>query len=78
MPISSICHFYSFSFRSLACHEELNVHEKLLLFTLAVDEYEFAETDREVRRREDVEPFFFFFFFFFFTVGSLRLAPTKP
>ena len=48
------CHF--FLFRSEAYREELNVHEELLLFTLAVDEGEFAETDREVRRREDVEP----------------------
>ena len=39
-----------------AYHEELNVHEELLLFTLAVDEDEFAEIDREMRRWEDVEP----------------------
>ena len=37
-------------------HEELNVREELLLFTLAVDEDEFAEIDREMWRREGVEP----------------------
>ena len=43
-------------FRLEAYHEELHVHEELLLFTLAVDEDEFAEIDREMRWREDVEP----------------------
>ena len=39
--------------------EGLNDHEKLLLFNLAVDEDEFAETNRVVRRKGgggDVEP----------------------
>ena len=54
MPISSRCHF--FLFRLEAYREELNIHEKLLLFTLAVDEDESAEIDREMRQREDVEP----------------------
>ena len=34
----------------------MNVHEELLVFTLAIDEDEFAEIEREMRRREDVEP----------------------
>ena len=53
MPIASRCHF--FLFRSEAYHEELNVHEELFFFTLTVDEDEFAEINREMRRREDVE-----------------------
>ena len=32
------------------------VHEELFLFTLAVDEDEFTEINREMWRREDVEP----------------------
>ena len=55
MPISSRCHFF-FLFRLEAYHEELNVHEKLLLFTLAVDEDESAEIDQEMRQRVDVKP----------------------
>ena len=48
---------FFFLFQLEAYHEELNVHEEqLLLFTLAVDEDEFAEIDREMRRREDVKP----------------------
>ena len=45
-----------FLFRLEAYPAELNVHEKLLLFTLAVDEDQSAEIDREMRQRENVEP----------------------
>ena len=44
-----------FSFCFEAYHEELNVHEKLLLFTLAVDEDKFAEINRKMRQRDEVE-----------------------
>ena len=40
-----------FLFRLEADHEELNVHEKMFLLTLAVDQDENAEIDREMRRR---------------------------
>ena len=46
MPISSWCHF--FLFRLEAYHEELNVHEEMFLLTLAVDQDETAEIDREM------------------------------
>ena len=52
--LSSRCHI--FLFRLEAYHEELNVREEMFLFALAVDEDEFAEIDREMRRRGDVEP----------------------
>ena len=39
-----------------AYHEELNVHEEMFLLTLAVDQDETAEIDREMRRRGDVKP----------------------
>ena len=45
-----------FVFPLEAYHEQLNVREELLLFTLAVDEDKFAGIDREMRRRKDVEP----------------------
>ena len=45
-----------FLFRLEAYHEELNVHEEMFLLTLAVDQDETAEIDREMRRRGDVEP----------------------
>ena len=44
-----------FLFRLEAYHEELNVHEEMFLLTLAVDQDETAEIDREMRRRGDVE-----------------------
>ena len=49
MPISSRWHF--FLFRLEAYHEELNVHEDMSLLTLAVDQDETADIDREMRRR---------------------------
>ena len=54
MPRSSSMSF--FLFRLQAYYEELNVHEEMFLFTLAVDQDETAEIDREMRRRGDVEP----------------------
>ena len=46
-----------FLFRLEAYHEELSVHEEIFLLTLAVDQDETAEIDREMRRRGDVEPY---------------------
>ena len=43
-----------FSFKK-AYREGLDNHEKLLLFTLGADDDEPAETDRQVRRRQDVD-----------------------
>ena len=55
MPmLSSRCRF--FLFRLEAYHEELNVHEEMFLLTLAVDQDETAEIDREMQRRGDVKP----------------------
>ena len=52
MPISSRCQFFLFPLE--AHREELNVHEEMFLLTLAVDQDETAEIDREMRRRGDV------------------------
>ena len=53
MPIIVSMSF--FLFRLEAYHEELNVHEEMFLLTLAVDQDETAEIDREMWRRGDVE-----------------------
>ena len=51
--LSSRCHF--FLFRLEAYHKELNVHVEMFLLTLAIDQDETAEIDREMQLRGDVE-----------------------